>query len=128
MSVVRSADMNRTPDIRTRAILEHWAVPVVIQFVKPQMSEQAILQLLSNAGIIIGVGDYRQEKGKGSFGQFVVASKRECEPIVKSGGLKQQDAAIKNPKCFDADSEELLSWFQAEVVARGKGSMLQAAG
>jgi len=30
MSVVRSADMNRTPDIRTRAILRDWSMPATI--------------------------------------------------------------------------------------------------
>ena len=57
MSVVRSADMNRTPDVRTRALLREWCLPVTIQFVKPQMTENAILQLLSNGGIIVGVGE-----------------------------------------------------------------------
>ncbi|MCZ2078001.1 MAG: hypothetical protein LC130_23720, partial [Bryobacterales bacterium] len=42
MSVVRSADMNKTPDVRTRAIFREWAIPVTIQFVKPQMSVQSI--------------------------------------------------------------------------------------
>jgi len=127
MAVVRSADMNKTPDVRTRAILQEWAMPVTIQYVKPQMSEKAILQLLSNGGIIIGIGDFRQEKGKGNFGQFSVVTKKECAGIMKSGGLKQQDAAIKDPRCFDADTEELLSWFQNEVKARGKDGMLSDA-
>lgn len=123
MSVVRSADMNKTPDVRTRAIFREWAIPVTIQFVKPQMSEKSILQLLANGGIIIGIGDFRQEKGKGNFGQFEVVTEDDCQNIVKSGGMKAQDAAIKNPRCFDSDTEELLAWFQAEVQARGKGEM-----
>lgn len=124
MSVVRSADMNKTPDVRTRAILAEWCLPAVVQFVKPQMSENTIAQLLSNGGIIIGIGDFRQEKGKGNFGQFEVVTEADCKSIIKSGGLKEQDAAIKSPKCFDAESEELLAWFQAEVDQRGKKSML----
>jgi len=124
MSIVRSADMNRTPDVRTRAILREWCMPATIQFVKPQMSEQAIMQLLSNGGIIVGVGDFRQEKGKGNFGQFSVVAEADCKDIIKAGGLKQQDVAIKNPVCFDSDTEELLSWFQTEVKARGKGELV----
>jgi hypothetical protein len=126
MSVVRSADMNKTPDVRTRAILTDWCLPVTIQYVKPQMSENAILQLLSNGGIIVGIGDFRQEKGKGSFGQFEVATKEDCAAIMKDGGLKRQDAAIKKPTFFDAESEELFSWFSAEVQNRGKGELLAA--
>lgn len=126
MSVVRSADMNKTPDIRTRAILREWCMPATIQFVKPQMSEQAIMQLLSNGGIIVGVGDFRQEKGKGNFGQFSVVTEADCKDIIKAGGLKQQDAAIKTPVCFDSDTSELLGWFQEEVGTRGKKELLSA--
>jgi len=124
MSVVRSADMNKTPDVRTRAILAEWCLPATIQYVKPQMSEQAIMQLLSNGGIIIGIGDFRQEKGKGNFGQFEVVTESDCKEIIKAGGLKQQDAALKSPKCFDSESEELFSWFVNEVSARGKQELL----
>ena len=124
MSVVRSADMNKTPDVRTRAILREWCLPAIIQYVKPQMNETSILQLLSNGGIIVGIGDFRQEKGKGNFGQFEVATEVDCKDIVKVGGVKQQDAAIKSPVCFDADTEELLAWFKTEVVRRGKAELI----
>lgn len=124
MAPVRSADMNKTPDIRTRALLQEWCVPVTIQFVTPQINETAILQLLSNGGIIIGIGDFRQEKGKGNFGQFDVVTEADCKDIIANGGMKQQDAAIKNPTCFDADTEELFGWFQTEVKARGKSDQV----
>lgn len=127
MSVVRSADMNRTPDVRTRAILPEWCLEVTIQYVRPQMSEQTLFQLLANAGVVCGIGDFRQEKGKGNFGQFEIATDKDCKAIVASGGIKQQDAAIKEPKCFDADTEELLSWFIEEVGRRGKSSLLAGA-
>ena len=124
MSVVRSADMNKTPDVRTRAILPEWCMPVTIQYVKPQMSEKTIMQLLSNGGIIVGIGDFRQEKGKGNFGQFEVSTEAKCKSIVKAGGMKQQDAAINKPERFDMKTEELLSWFQEEVKNRGKDELL----
>ena len=127
MSVVRSADMNKTPDVRTRAIFSEWCLPVTVQFVKPQMTEEAILQLLSNGGIIVGIGDFRQEKGKGNFGQFEVATAADCKALVKAGGRKQQDAAIRKPTCFDAETEELLAWFSEEVKTRGKAELLNAA-
>lgn len=127
MSVVRMADMNKTPDIRTRAILAEWCAPVTIQYVKPQMSERALMQLLSNGGIIIGVGDFRQEKGKGNFGQFEVVSEAECKLIIKNGGMAAQDTAIKAAECFDADTEELLGWFKEEVKVRGKDELIAVA-
>lgn len=128
MAVVRSADMNKTPDVRTRAILPEWCMPVEITFVKPQMSEQTVMQLLSNGGIIIGIGDFRQEKGKGNFGQFEVVTEAECKEIIKGGGLKAQDEALEHPECFDADAEELLGWFNAEVGNRGKAQLLASRG
>jgi hypothetical protein len=126
MAVVRSADMNKTPDVRTRAILAEWCLKATIQFVRPQFNEKTIATLLANGGIIIGIGDFRQEKGKGNFGQFETATEADCRDIIESGGLVQQDKAIKEPKCFDPDTEELLGWFTAEVETRGKRDMLAA--
>lgn len=126
MAPVRSADQNRTPDIRTRALLPEWCVPVTIQYVMPQINDTAILQLLSNGGIIIGVGDFRQEKGKGNFGQFEVVTEEDCKDIIATGGMKAQDVAIKTPACFDSDTEELFSWFETEVKARGKSAQISA--
>ena len=68
----------------------------------------------------------QQYKGKGNFGQYSVVTEADCKDIIKAGGLKQQDDAIKNPACFDSDSEELLGWFQEEVKTRGKSEMLSA--
>jgi hypothetical protein len=116
--------MNRTPDIRTRAIIAEWCMPCTIQYVKPQMSETAIMQLLANGGIIVGVGDFRQEKGKCNFGQFEIVAEADCKEIIKTGGRVKQDAAIKDPICFDAESEELLNWFHEEVRKRGKQELL----
>lgn len=124
MCPVRSADMNKTPDIRTRAMIQAWCVPVTIQFVTPQINETAILQLLSNGGIIVGVGDFRQEKGKGNYGQFDVVTEADCKDIIASGGMKQQDAAIDKPGFVDADTEELYGWFESEVKVRGKSAQI----
>lgn len=124
MAVVRSADMNRTPDVRTRAIISDWCIPVTIRYTKPQMSERTLFQLLANAGIIIGIGDFRQEKGKGNFGQFEIVTEAECKSIIDAGGLKEQDAALKAPECYDADTSEMMGWFGAEVVRRGKSEQL----
>ena len=39
MSVVRSSDINRTPDIRTRAKLPRWCSEVTIRFISPTSSQ-----------------------------------------------------------------------------------------
>ena len=120
MSVVRSADMNKTPDVRTRAIIRKWAIRVPITFVQPTLNATSIIQLLSTAGLVIGVGDFRQEKGKGNYGQFQVCNEGgEYEAIVKSGGMKAQDAALETPKTYDEESRQLLEWFLAEKTKRG---------
>ncbi len=120
MSVVRSADMNRTPDIRTRAILSRWACVIDVTFVKPLMQEQAVANLLGAAGFTAGVGDWRNEKGKGNFGQFEIvdADNPEFIDIVTNGGRAVQLKALETPVAFDDETAELLSWFDAEMARR----------
>ena len=123
MSVVRSSDINRTPDVRTRGILTEWCCSVNIQFAIPSLNESSIATLFSTAGLIIGVGDYRQEKGKGNYGQFSVANleaKQEIASIVKSGGMKVQDEAIKSPTFYDVETQSLYNWFVEEKQKRGR--------
>ena len=117
MSVVRSADMAKTPDIRTRAILPEWGLIINIKFVQPKLKAVAIAHLLAAAGIVSGLGDFRQEKGKGSFGQFKVVSADDEEllNIMAGGGREAQDAALESPTCYDHESEKLFSWFQGEL-------------
>jgi hypothetical protein len=120
MGVVRSADMNKTPDIRTRAILPEWCCCIKIQYVKPNLNETAVARLLEAGGMLNGVGDFRQEKGKGNYGQFQIANKEDCDGIMKSGGIKAQDAALASPEMYDAETEELFNWYKAERDRRGK--------
>lgn len=120
MSVTRSADMARTPDIRTRAIVPEWACKVSITFVEPLIRQQAVVNLLAAAGITIGVGDWRPEKGAGNYGQFKLVSSDDPEfkAIIKSGGRKAQIDGLKNPVCYDDETAELLSWFDEELSRR----------
>lgn len=128
MSVVRSSDMNRTPDIRTRAILPEWACTIRVRYIKPNISEQSVINLLAAAGVITGVGDYRQQKGKSAYGQFELAGKTDADykRIVKAGGRKAQEEALENPAFYDYDTEELYTWFYDEFATRkGKDEMLK---
>ena len=38
---------------------------------------------------------------------------------METGGIEAQDAAMAEPKCYDKESAELLSWFVTEAGARG---------
>ena len=131
MSVTRSADINKTPDVRTRAIVPHWACRIVVTFVQPLMRAQAVANLLAAAGITIGVGDWRPEKGAGSYGQFRLADADDAEflSILKGGGRAAQIEAIETPICYDDESASLLSWFDEEMTSRAKkgtGPVLKA--
>ena len=121
MSVTRSADMNRTPDVRTRAILPQWAVLLDVHFAMPMLREKAVLNLLAAGGVLSGVGDWRVEKGSGDYGAFRLASANddELQTILKNGGRVAQIEAMNNPVCYDDETESLLSWWTSEVAERG---------
>lgn len=120
MSVVRSADMNKTPDVRTRAIVPQWACRLSVTYIKPLMRPQAVLNLIAASGLSIGVGDWRPEKGKGNYGQFEIVS--DSDPryvsIVKAGGRTAQEAALETPVCYDDETSSLLAWFDDELSKR----------
>lgn len=121
MDVVRSADMNRTPDIRTRAILPTWCAELTLAYVEPALNATVVANLLAAAGLIRGIGDFRQEKGAGNYGQFTLtdAKSPDFASIVKAGARAQQTSAIEKPECYDDESYELLSWWQGEIKRRG---------
>lgn len=123
MSIVRSADMNRTPDVRTRAIVPTWGAVATIRFVAPILNQTSVMNLIVAAGTIAGIGDWRPEKGKGSYGQFRVVATTddpEFQAIVDAGGRAAQIAAMEAPKPYDGETEDLLAWFDEEVAARGR--------
>lgn len=120
MSTVRSADMNKTPDIRTRAIVARWACRVSITYTKPLMRPQAVANLLAASGIIDGIGDWRPEKGKGNYGQFEIVStdNEDFLDVIATGGREAQKAAIESPTCYDNETTDLLAWFDEELSRR----------
>lgn len=124
MSITRSADMNKTPDVRTRAIVPRWAAQLEIEFVTPQLTQASVVNLLAMAGLTIGVGDWRPEKGSGTYGQFRVCETgdRELQKIMKSGGRVAQEDAMENPCPYNAETAELLTWFDEELTRRGRSA------
>ena len=123
MDVVRSADMNKTPDVRTRAFLPRWCAEVEIAFVQPTLSVHSIVSLLSNAGVIVGIGDFRQEKGRGSYGTFAVAGDDLGDwsgywNEVTQEGRDVQQYALENPECADDETAELMALLEEERQRR----------
>ena len=122
MDVVRSADINKTPDVRTRLFLPRWGAEIDINYVVPQLGAVSIYTLLANAGILIGVGDFRQEKGKGAFGSFRVLTEDEKDTewndLVKNHNRKAQAKALESPAYANKDTEDLMEFFEEEVKRR----------
>lgn len=121
MTVVRSADMARTPDIRTRALLPEWACAVRVNYVTPQLNEHNVVHLLAAAGLICGIGDGRQEKGALSFGQYRICESEKDPDLVRimsQGGRQAQDHALEHPEAYDADTLDLYSWASEEITRR----------
>lgn len=119
--VVRSADINKTPDIRTRAYLPRWCAEVKIAFITPTLSVRSIVSLLANAGVVVGIGDFRQEKGKGSFGTFRVVGDGDTDAEwddITQEGRAVQEYALFNPECADEDTESLMEMYRAEAERR----------
>ena len=121
MAITRSADMNKTPDVRTRAILPEWACKLSIEFTKPILREQSIANLLAAAGFQSGVGDWRQEKGSGSYGSFklVSADDKDFVRIMKTQGRAAQKKAMDEPEPYNDETSEMLAWFDVEIKRRG---------
>lgn len=121
MAVTRSADMNKTPDVRTRAILPRWACMLSVTYTVPLVREPDITNLLVTAGQTQGIGDWRVEKGSGNYGQFEVVSQDDPTflEIVENGGRAAQLAAMEHPATHDNETDELLAWFETEVNRRG---------
>lgn len=121
MSITRSADMNRTPDVRTRAILAKWACRISVSFVSPIIRLSSVANLLAAGGITSGVGDWRVEKGSGSYGTYEVVADDDPRylEVVNGGGPEAQAAALQEPTPYDDETAELLTWYGVEANRRG---------
>jgi hypothetical protein len=121
MSMVRASDINRTPDVRTRCIIPHWVAKFTMRYIQPNFSANSVHALITNAGLMAGVGDDRVEKGHGAFGSYVIVNPADpfAKRIIKEGGRKQQEEAMANPEFYDAQTRELYEWIEQELKVRG---------
>lgn len=121
MMPVKLAGPGGAPDMRTRAIIPEWAALVPLQWIEPNLNAQAVINLLGSAGVFIGIGDGRPEKGRLSYGLFEVVNEDDArlKRIIKSGGRKAQEAALAKPVAYDDETEELLEWHRVESKRRG---------
>lgn len=122
MAVTRSADIKKTPDIRTRALLPHWACFLDITYPTPMIEQQSVLNLLAVAGMFSGVGDNRTEKGSANYGSFRLAEAHdpELKNIIKHGRRATQVTALDKPVMYDDETESLFTWYCEQVESRSK--------
>lgn len=122
MDIVRSADMAKTPDVRTRCYLPKWGAEIELRYIVPQMSLSTVVAMLCNAGVIVGIGDFRQEKGKGGFGTFRVVGgdqqDDEWDDLILNHGREAQEAALADPEFANEETAELMEFFHSEVRRR----------
>jgi hypothetical protein len=129
MDITRNADINKTPDVRTRCCLPEWCCTISISFSMPLFNKQSIFNLLITSGEFQGIGDYRCGKGKGTFGSFTPVNEGDptWKRIKEAGGRKIQVEAMSNPQFYDSETEEMYAWFLDEIRRRGDEALLTGA-
>jgi hypothetical protein len=127
MSVVRNSGFGHAPDMRTRAILADWCAVLHTRFVMPYIGANAVGLLLQAAGLFVGVGDGRPEKGKLEFGRFEIVGPDDpvFKRLIATAGREAQDEALRNATPYDVEAEEMLEWFDGEIKRRDRGSLLK---
>lgn len=117
--MVRSGGMSAVPDIRTRPIFPEWACTLEFQIVSNLVQERQVANLLAAAGTIVGMGDWRPQKG-GSYGRFRLATPDDPDfkRITEGQGREAQLQEIENPQFYDDETQELLEWFFKEAGRR----------
>lgn len=127
-AMVRNSDINRTPDVRTRPIFPQWACTVNITYVADILTERSLAHLMGAAGILIGIGDWRGERG-GSYGKFTLVEEDNADfrQILRHQGSKAQKSAFETPIYFDDDTTELMNWFEGELQRREREPKKQPA-
>lgn len=117
--MVRSGGMNAVPDIRTRPIFTEWACVLEFEMVAGFVTEQQVFTLLAAAGVFVGIGDWRPQKG-GSYGKYITTGPDDPDfkRIVEHQGREAQLSEIASPSYHDDETEELLSWYFEETERR----------
>ena len=72
----------------------------------------------------VRIGDFRQEKGRGSYGTFSVASsvdmgdQQAIWDDITQDGRSVQELAMEHPECADEQTRELMQFIQEERLRR----------
>jgi hypothetical protein len=122
MQIVRNSDIKHTPDVHTVAKIDEWLIRIQVWYPRVLLNPTSIFNLLHAAGMFIGLGDGRQEKGKldnGSFEVFTQDGADKFKDILKIG-YKEQEKAMEKAEPYSAEELELLTWYNEQLKIRGK--------
>lgn len=67
----RSVVVSRARVMRCRPKFRRWAIDFELMFDSEIINKDELIQIMVTGGNIVGIGDYRPEKG-GEFGRFAV--------------------------------------------------------
>jgi len=84
------------------------------------LTQGTVVNLVAAAGLISGIGDWRPQKGKGTYGQYQIVGPKDRTHarLVKNYGREGQEPFLFNPACYDDETEKLWQWFQDEAKIR----------
>ncbi len=68
---IRSVVVQRSRLMRCRPVFHEWSVEATLMFMADQIDKADLVANLETAGLLIGMGDFRPDKG-GDFGRFDV--------------------------------------------------------
>jgi hypothetical protein len=121
-STVRLSGPNGAPDARFRCTFREWAAEVQVLYNPPGITQEQIVNLAANAGLTIGLGDWRQQKGSGDNGQFELVNPDDPDfiRIKETGGREVQHEALtsETPLYFDEETQQLCEWYEREMKRR----------
>ena len=121
MDVTRLNTMGNPPDVRSRAYFREWGTEVRVRYARPRMTESSVMALLFNAGVVSGIGDFRQEKGAGNYGTFEPLPWTGSSQATFAPDLLDRGAQWKAIQAVEPDTDEtasLLAEFDAESSRR----------
>jgi hypothetical protein len=121
-TMAKNSGMTSVPDPRTRPIFRQWVIPRVrITYKANPLNDTSIANLAHAAGRIVGIGDWRPQKG-GPYGKFLVAQPDDPRvlEIIEKQGRHAQELAFDNPTYFDRDTADINKWFEEEIKKRGQ--------
>lgn len=68
-------------DLRYRAEFPEWSTVLVVTYVTSSLTQDSVLSLIGAAGLGVGIGDWRPEKG-GDFGTFMLDPTRDMTVVA----------------------------------------------